>query len=143
MMRNSEFVYTSFLKHDDYFRIISALKSPTKYQHVRRIMQDNSYVAAYLSRLLLGREMSENTESFEFVGTDLVSVKIGNRNHPIDLIKDLGYAPKEIECNVEVGSCLKDIKFEIADKSMGKSKSYSIENLTSLHWEAWKEEEWT
>lgn len=252
MMRNSDSVYTSFLKHDDYFRIISALESSTKYQQIRRIMLENSYVAGYLS-IQLGKGMSKDSsldiasslnydkselgfvygdgvcqiysdfktlkdswgydtekrylikssdnlkiallggiltqhliltgkernlllldivpfdiyfgpkwgksipkmieagttiptrksESFDFVGTDYVSVKIGNRNHSIDLIKDLGYAPKEIECKVEVGSSLKDIKFEIADKSMGKSKSYSIKNLTSLHWEAWKEEEWT
>ena len=86
---------------------------------------------------------TRKSESFDFVETDFISVKIGIRNYTIDLIKDLGYAPKEIECTVEVGSSLKDIKFVIADKSTSKSKSYSIENLTSLHWEAWKEEEWT
>ena len=49
-MSNCDSVYTSFLKQDDYFRIISALDSSSKYQHVRRIMQENSYVATYLSR---------------------------------------------------------------------------------------------
>ena len=251
-MSNCDSVYTSFLKQDDYFRIISALDSSSKYQHVRRIMQENSYVATYLSSELLKNEMSQGSvditasvnynnselgfvygdgvceiysdfkklkdnyncetekrylikstknlklallrgmltqhsiltgkernlllldivpfdidfgpkwgqsipkmieagttiptrksDSFDFVGTDFVSVKIGKRNHLIDLIKDLGYAPKEIECTVEVGSSLDNIKFEIADKSTGKSKSYSIKNLIMLHHEAWKEPEWT
>ena len=251
-MSNCDSVYTSFLKQDDYFRIISALYSSSKYQHVRRIMQENSYVATYLSSELLKNEMSQGSvdiaasvnynnselgfvygdgvceiysdfkklkdnyncetekrylikstenlklallrgmltqhsiltgkernlllldivpfdidfgpkwgqsipkmieagttiptrksDSFDFVGTDFVSVKIGKRNHLIDLIKDLGYAPKEIECTVEVGSSLDNIKFEIADKSTGKSKSYSIKNLIMLHHEAWKEPEWT
>ena len=83
------------------------------------------------------------SDSFDFVGTDFVSGKISNRIHLIDLIEDLGYAPKEIECTVEVGTSLEYIIFEVTDKSTGKSKSYSIENLTSLHWEACKEEEWT
>lgn len=251
-MSNCDSVYTSFLNQVDYFRIISALDSSSKYQHVRRIMQENSYVATYLSSELLKTEMSQGsvdiaasvnynnselgfvygdgvceiysdfkkfkdnyncetekrylikstenlklallrgmltqhciltgkernlllldivpfdinfgpkwgqsipkmieagttiptrkTDSFDFVGTDFVSVKIGNRNHTIDLIKALGYAPKEIECTVEVGSSLDNIKFEIADKSTGKSKSYSIKNLIMLHHEAWKEPEWT
>ena len=250
-MSNCDSVYTSFLKQDDYFRIISALDSSSKYQYVRRIMQENSYVATYLSSELLKNEMSQGSvdiaasvnynnselgfaygdgvceiysdfkklkdnyncetekrylikstenlklallrgmltqhsiltgkernlllldivpfdidfgpkwgqsipkmieagttiptrksDSFDFVGTDFVSVKIGNRNHLIDLIKDFGYAPKEIECTVEVSS-LDNIKFEIADKSTGRSKSYSIKNLSMLHHEAWKEPEWT
>lgn len=233
-MSNCDSVYTSFLKQDDYLRIISALDSSSKYQHVGRIRQENSYVAAYLSSELLKNEMSQDSieiaasvnyndselgfvysegvceikklkdnynskiekrylikssedlklallrgmltqhciltgkehnlllldivpfdiyfgpkwgqsipkmieagttiptrksDSFDFVGTDFVSVKIGNRIHLIELIKDLGYAPKEIECTVEVGSSLDNIKFEIADKSRGRSISYSIITL--------------
>ena len=84
---------------------------------------------------------TRKSDSFDFVGTDFVSVRIGNRIHLIDLIKALGYAPKEIECTVEVSS-LGNIKFEIVDKSTGRSKSYSIKNLGMLHHEAWKEPEW-
>ncbi len=252
LMSHSDCVYTSFLKHEDYFRIISALESSTKPQHVRKIIQENSYVASYLSNQLSYNETtkefveiaasvnynnselgfvygdgvceiysdfkklkdnsnceiekryiiksSENlklallggmltqhliligkvrnlllldivpfdinfgphwgntipkmieagttiptrkSDSFDFVGTDYVSVKIGNKIHPIDLIKELGYAPKEIECSVEVGCSLNDIKFGITDTSSCKSKSYSIEDLKWLHHEAWKEPEWT
>lgn len=252
-MSNSDSVYTSFFNIDDYFRIISAIESSERYHHVRRIMRENSYVAAYLSSQLLEKESSKGSsldvlasvnynhselgfaygdgvceiysdfktlkdsyntgeekrylikssenlrlallggiliehfiltgkesnillldilpfdiqfgphwgksipkmieagttiptrksDSFDFVGTDYVAVRIGNRNHLINLIKDFGYAPKEIECTVEVGSAINDIRFEITDKSTGKSKSYSIKNLTMLHYEAWKEPEWT
>lgn len=252
-MSNSDSVYTSFFNIDDYFRIISAIESSERYHHVRRIMRENSYVAAYLSSQLLEKESSKGSsldvlasinynhselgfaygdgvceiysdfktlkdsyntgeekrylikssenlrlallggiliehfiltgkesnillldilpfdiqfgpqwgksipkmieagttiptkksDSFDFVGTDYVGVRIGNRNHLINLIKDFGYAPKEIECTVEVGSAINDIRFEITDKSTGKSKSYSIKNLTMLHYEVWKEPEWT
>lgn len=252
-MSNSDSVYTSFFNIDDYFRIISAIESSERYHHVRRIMRENSYVAAYLSSQLLEKESSKGSsldvlasvnynhselgfaygdgvceiysdfktlkdsyntgeekrylikssenlrlallggiliehfiltgkessillldilpfdiqfgpqwgksipkmieagttiptrksDSFDFAGTDYVAVRIGNRNHLINLIKNFGYAPKEIECTVEVGSAINDIRFEITDKSTGKSKSYSIKNLTMLHYEAWKEPEWT
>lgn len=258
IMNNCHSVYTSFLKEDDYFRIISTLgSSAVKNSHVRKTMRENSYVAAYLSSQLLDIEVLNNSsidqassvnydntelgfvygdgvcqvsydfntaknmynsevekrysikssenlkltllggiltehyiltgkeknlllldivpfdiafgpqwgkaipkmieagttiptrksDSFDFVGTDFVSARIGNRIHPINLIKDFGYAPKDIECTVEVGSSIgcsnRDIRFEISDKATGKSKSYSIENLTMLHCEAWKEPEWT
>ena len=252
-MSNSDSVYTSFFNIDDYFRIISAIESSERYHHVRRIMRENSYVAAYLSSQLLEKESSKGSsldvlasvnynhselgfaygdgvceiysdfktlkdsyntgeekrylikssenlrlallggiliehfiltgkessillldilpfdiqfgpqwgksipkmieagttiptrksDSFDFAGTDYVAVRIGNRNHLINLIKNFGYAPKEIECTVEVGSAINDIRFEITDKSTGKSKSYSIKNLTMLHYEAWKEPECT
>lgn len=82
---------------------------------------------------------TRKSDSFDFVGTDFVSVKIGTRTHSINLIREFGYAPKDIECTVEVGSSLKDIKFDITDKTTGKSKSYPIERLTMLHHEEWKE----
>ena len=247
-MSNSDSVYTSFLNHNDYFRIISSSESYTRWLHVKRVMQENSYVAAYLSCQLHEKEMTENSsfdiassitydnsergfifgdgvceiyndfktlkdnckcekekrylikssenlkiallggmltqyriftgkernillldivpfdicfgpqwgkaipkiidagatiptrksDSFDFVGTDIVSVKIENKIHLINLIDDFGYAPRDIECTVEVGSSLKDIKFDITDKTTGKSKSYPIERLTMLHHEEWK-----
>lgn len=252
-MSNCDSVYTSFLKIDDYFRIISALELSQKYHHVRRVMRENSYVAAYLSNQLLGKEVmhdasldiiasvnydnselgfafddgvcevytdfnaakdSYNTgeekryliksnenlklallggilteyfilegkeknlllldilpfdinfgpqwgktipkmieigthiptrksDSFDFVGTDYVTVQIGSHGHPINIIKDFGYAPKEIECTVEVASSIRDIRFEITDKIKNTSKSYSIGDLKMLHHAAWKEPEWT
>lgn len=83
--------------------------------------------------------------TFDFAGTDVAAMQIANRIHYIDIITDFGYAPKEIECSVEVGSSLKDIKFDITDKFTGKSKSYHIANLTMEYWnhEYWKEPEWT
>lgn len=76
---------------------------------------------------------TRKSDTFDFAGTDFVSVKIGNRIHSIDLIKDFGYAPKEIMCTVQIGNSVKDIRFEVTDKSNGKSKSYYIENLSDLH----------
>lgn len=252
-MSNCDSIYASFLKTDDYFRIISTFELSQKNRHVRRIRRENSYVAVYLSsqlseteslkdpstdvlasvnyndselgfaygdgiceiysdfkalkksystgvekryliktsenlklallggilmqhRIITGKEQNKllldivpfdisfgpqwgktipkiinagtniparKSESFDFIGTDFVAVQIGGRNHAINIIKDFGYAPKEIECTVEVNSSIKDIKFKIKDNSTGKSKSYSIEDLTLLHYEAWKEPEWT
>lgn len=250
-MRNSYLVYASFLKPEDYFRIISASEHSLK-DHSVRIMSENSYVALYLSSQMLDQEMqngaddiaaslnydgselgfeygdgvceiypdfnklkdscdcktkkrykiesSENLKlallggllaqhliltgknsdlllynivpfdiafgpnwrkmipkmieagakiptresaSFDFVGTDFVSVKIGHKKHHINLVEDLGYAPKEIECMVEIGTSLEDIVFKIMDKASGKSRSYSIKQLRMLHYEEWKEPEWT
>lgn len=252
-MSNCDSVYTSFLKIDDYFRIISALESSQKHHHVRRVMRENSYVAAYLSNQLLRKDVTHDasldiiasvnydnselgfafgdgvcevytdfnaakdsyntgeekryliksnenlklallggilteyfilegkeknlllldilpfdinfgpqwgktipkmieigtniptrkSDSFDFVGTDYVTVQIGSQGHPINIIKDFGYAPKEIECTIEVASSIRDIRFEITDKIKNKSKSYSIGDLKMLHHEAWKEPEWT
>lgn len=253
VISNSDSVYASFLKQDDYFRIISSLGTAEMYtQHIKRIRRENSYVASYLSSQLLEKEIQENSsldiassvnydnseigfeygsgvceiypdfktlnddcscktekryiiktsenlklallggilsqhlnqtgkldmvlldivpfdikfgpkwgntvpkmieagtfipakklDSFDFVGTDYVSVKIGERIHQIDLIKELGYAPKEIVCMVDVECSLKGIKFTIEDKATGKTKSYSIENLEMIPFEGWKEPEWT
>ncbi len=66
------------------------------------------------------------SESFEFVGTGFVSVKIGARTHLLNLINDFGYAPKDIECTIEVGTSPENIRFDITDTTTGKSKSYPI-----------------
>lgn len=68
-------------------------------------------------------------------------MKIRNKIQSINLIDEFGYAPKDIECTVVVGSSLKNIQFDITDKSTGKSKLYPIERLTMLHFEEWKEPE--
>lgn len=67
-MRNSDSVYTSFLNHNNYFRVISSSESSTRWLQVKRVMQENSYVAAYLSCQLHEKELSENS-SFDIASS--------------------------------------------------------------------------
>ncbi|MDE6553030.1 MAG: serine/threonine protein kinase [Muribaculaceae bacterium] len=72
---------------------------------------------------------AHKSNMFDFIGTDRVGIRIGSRVQSIDIIKDFGFAPKYIECTVEVACDLCWIHFTIKDQNTNKTISYNLLDL--------------
>lgn len=76
-------------------------------------------------------------ETFDFIGTDIVAIGIGDkRQHKVDVASEFGYAPKEIECGVEIDANA-SISFTIKDMATGKEKIYNLKDLWRQHKRDW------
>lgn len=73
---------------------------------------------------------TRKSEIFDLVGTDVMSVRIGEREYTFKPGKDFGYLPKYIECTIEIDS-KKKIQFTIKDKDNGKEVKYNHEDFVS------------
>lgn len=101
---------------------------------------------------------------FDFAGTDFIAIQIGDMQFRLKAENEFGYAPKEIECTVEVGTSLEDLRFIVKDIATGKELNCTFKNpgpfklsgeaeptveLTrpggegETRWNSWKEPDWT
>lgn len=80
---------------------------------------------------------TRGVETFDFVGTDKVAIKIGvDRIHEIDVEADFGYMPKDLECTVSIDANSR-IDFTLKDMSRGKERTYELDDLFRRHRKDW------
>lgn len=74
---------------------------------------------------------TRKVESFDLEGTDLIGVRIGDREYTFKPADDFGYLPKNIECDLEFLLRGHQILFTIKDKDSGKEVEYKLSDFIS------------
>lgn len=141
-----------YIRHPDVVMLAQLAGMSQQHRILQGLVRDRLFLDALPFEISFGPQWGEmvpkmiesyttiptrKSETFDFVGTDTVAIKIGSdKIHSINVVSEFGYAPKEIECTAEVDAD-SHIQFTIKDVSKEIEKIYRLDDLFRLHLRDW------